>query len=491
MACGIGGGIAGCGQRPAQSSGLRVFTLSEEPYLYLYLLRHARSQDDRNKARGQFARCLWQGYGLGPGLEQYLVLFDQGYDGGSTWLDVAAELERTGARTRAKKVYEKVMGDADAVEPARQAFEGLAHLLLQESREGQIRMAWETLAARFPNAACIAPDIKGLLNESETSRAQKGKQFIDELARTTNQLRVLQLCRLFDALWMPKEAVSQWQTVVDRAEPGTLGEQLGRVFLARAMLDTGKADAAEALVRGLAESVKPCVQAQSIAILAEIAQGRENLAESARLYAKATQIDRPTALPSWHKGLLQVRPPDEKTSPLGLQAQVPFFAGCNDLIDGDYTAAGDNLGLVAAAPGTLPDPLRRVLPCVMMLAYLGAEDYAAAEIWGYKALEEFNGDNPDDARMRGFLAGVQDMDIAVSQLVTRARMEAAGGSVPSTLSQDAVGVCKAATALGCARNPCPAGDRRNPAVLRASQEASRGPGADGRTPLHKRSIDRD
>ncbi|MHC4165402.1 MAG: tetratricopeptide repeat protein [Planctomycetota bacterium] len=424
-----------------------VFGAVEAPYLYHYLVSNAGSTDTRNKARERLARCLWQGYGLEPGLRQYLILFDQGCEIDGTWLEVAKKLERTGANSRAKRIYARILRSTDSGEQARNAFESLARILLLESRQREARSALGILSRRFPDVDCTAPDIKDFLNNFQFNRAEMATGLLSRLAKTTNGPRALQLCRLFDALWSPQEALRQWQGVADRAEPGSLADQFGRVFLARAMLNAGKTDASQAPVRGLTESPNPLVQAQSIAVSAEIARAKGNIAESARLYSRAVQVDRPTALPRWYKELVPVRPPDAGTPTPGLQAQTLFLRGCNELIDGDYAAAADSLSRVAQDPHSLPNPLQRVLPCTMMLAWLGLGDEAQAEAWGYQAAEKCGLDNLNHAGIRALSAKIQNVDVAISRLLAKVRDQATDEPSAVAALQDAIDLCDAVTVL--------------------------------------------
>ena len=428
-----------------------TFTRAEAPYLYFCLTDMAQSTDVRYKARECLARYLWQEYGLEPGLRQYSVLLNQGCRVDGTWLDVAKQSERIGARTRAKRIYEKILGNTDSVEKARDAFEGLAQILLAESRPGQTRTAWGVFSERFPNGVCTAPSIREFLDSFPVRRAQTSKRFPVELAQTGNGLQALQLCRRFDALWTPDEVLQQWQTIVDGAPPGSLADQFSRVFLAWALLGAGEADEAEVVVRGLPESVNPHVQAQSVAVSAEIARAKGNVAESARLYFRAIQLDRPTALPPWYKGLVQVQPPDAGTPTSGLQARTLFLRGCNDLIDGDYAAAADSLSRVAEDSHSLPNALQRVLPCMMMLACLGAEDYVEAEAWGRQALARCHAETLEDPTTKGLKAYVERLDTAVFELLAMVRDESSPVAA-SVVSEQAIRICDAGVNLDLSRS---------------------------------------
>lgn len=424
-----------------------AFAWAEAPYLYLYLINNAGSVDTRNKARERLARCLRQEYGLEPGLRQYSILFDQSCKVDGTWLETAIQLERIGAHSRAKKVYGQILRNTESVDAARRAFEGLAHVLLQESRQREARTAWGVLARRFPDVEPGAEDTGDFLNDFQVNREETSKRLISELAQTTREPQALQVCRLFNALWTPEEAPQQWQAVIDRAEPGSLAHQFGRVFLARAMLGAGNADASQAAVRELTEAVNPFVQAQSIAVSAEIAQAKGNVKESVRLYSRAIQIDRPTLLPSWCKGLVQIQSLDAGTPTSELQAQTLFLRGYNDLIDGDFATAADSFGQVASDPHSLPTSLQGLLPCMMMLACLGSGDYTEAEGWGHQALEECRKGTPDDETIGNFPAKSEKLDMAVAQLMAKVRDESAGSSAASMVLEQAIEVCTACTIL--------------------------------------------
>jgi outer membrane protein assembly factor BamD (BamD/ComL family) len=152
-------------------------------------------------------------------------------------------------------------------------------------------------------------------------------------------------------------------------------------------------------------------------------------------------------LPPWYKGLLQVQSPDPGTPTSGLQAQTRFLKGCNDLIDGDYAAASDSFSQVAADALSLPGSLQRVLPCMMMLAWLGLGDSIEGEAWGYKALEKCSPDGPGDARIAGLKEEMQNVDAAVSRLLARVRDRTIDASSALAVLQDAIILCNAATVL--------------------------------------------
>ena len=424
-----------------------AFTRAEAPYLYLHLINNARSVDMRNKAREGLARCLQQEYGLEPGLRQHSILFGRGGKVDGTWLETAIQLERIGAHDGAKKVYGQILRNTESDDAARQAFEGLAHVLLLESRQREARAAWDTLARRFPTVEPEAEDIRDFVNDFQINREETSQRLIRELTQTTGEPQALQVCRFFNALWTLEEAPQQWQVVVDGAEPGSLADRLGRVFLARAMLGAGNADTSQAVVRELTESVNPFVQAQSIAVAAEIARAEGNVRESARLYSRAIQIDRPTLLPSWCKDLVQIQSLDTGTSRSELQAQTLFLRGYNDLIDGDFATAADTFDQVASDPHSLPTSFQGLLPCMTMLACLGSGDYMEAEVWGRQALEECRKGNPDDDTIRNLLTKSEELDMAVAQLLAEIRDESAGSSTASMALEPAIDICTACAIL--------------------------------------------
>jgi TolA-binding protein len=439
--------LSAAGETSGGPAATGVWAGTEMPYLYLYLLRNARTADIRNGWRERLARSLRQEYGLEPGLREYLILFDEGGTVNSTWLEVAAQLEQTGAPGRAEHVYERILRNADSREDARTAYENLAHILLRESRYGQALQAWGLLLQRFPSVECIASDIRDFVHDFQVNRVQTGRQLWSELARMTSGPQALQWCRRFEALWQPEEAPSQWQAATEKTEPGSLARQLGRVFLAGALLDAGRVDTAETLIREYTESSNPFVQARSLAVAAEIARTRNNMEEAVRQYARAVQIDRQTPLPSWYKELVQVPPAGAQTTAAELPAQRLFLKGCNLLIEGDYAGAVDSLQQ-AADLRQLPEAQRRALPGVTMLACLGLEDYAQAEAWGYQALEARRADRPDEAQTLELLARSQSIDALFSQLTATIRNPVVDPAAVGAALRDIIDLCTTGTNLG-------------------------------------------
>jgi outer membrane protein assembly factor BamD (BamD/ComL family) len=277
------------------------------------------------------------------------------------------------------------------------------------------------------------------------------KRFPTELAKTNHTLQALQLCRRFDALWMPDERAPRWQMVVDVSTPGSLADQLSRVFLTRALLDAGEAAGAEVVILGLPELVNPFVHSQSIAVSAEIARAKGNITESARLYARAVQIDRPTALPPWYKGLLKIKPPDAEIATSELQAWAIFLRGCNDLIEGDYTTAVDRLSRVGKDSHSIPNALQCSLPCMMLLACLGTEDYAEAEVWGRQALALCHSKTPDEPTIQDQMTYVKHLDTAVLELLAMIRDES-NPVVASEVSEQAIRIYDAGVKLSLSRS---------------------------------------
>ena len=422
-----------------------AFKQVEAPCLYFYLIDKAQSTNAQSKARACLARYLWQEYGLEPGLRQYLVLLDEGCRVDGTWLEVAGQSERLGARTRAKRIYKEILVTTDSLEKARQAFEALAAILLAESQPGQARAAWGVFSERFPNGVCEAPAIRQFLDSFAARRAQTSKRFAAELAQTGNGVQALQLCRRFDALWTADERASQWQTVVEGVPAGSLADQFSRVFLAWALLAVGQAPGAEGVVRGLPRSVDAFVQAQRLAVLAEIAQAAGDLAECVRLYGQALRIDRPSVLPSWSRPLVRVEPADGASS--DLERQRLFLRGCHHLIDGAYARAAASLHRAAAEAGALPHAVRGVLPGVLLLACLGAEDYVEAEGWGRQVLAQYHGETPDDPMLEGLKTDVARLDTAVFALLAMVR-DASRPAAASVVSEQALRLCEAGVTLG-------------------------------------------
>jgi outer membrane protein assembly factor BamD (BamD/ComL family) len=422
-----------------------TFTEAEAPYLYCYLIENARSVEARNRARERLGHCLWEGYGLESGLRQYLTLLENNYQANDAWLQGAARLDRLGPHTLVKKLYEHRLTDANTMAEGREAGEGLAGTLLCESRYRQARAVLGRVSQRFGQVEWTTPEVKSFLRNFQENRGQTRQRFAGELGKATRELQAWQCCRLLDALWTPEEAPHEWQTLLQEAEPGTLAEQCSRVFLAGALLEVGQVEPAVGLVRGLAGSLNPFVQAQSLALAAQIAHVKGQEGESVRLYARALQMDRPTSLPDWAKDLVQALSGDAGAAGAALQMQRLLLQGYHHLKNGDYATAVDDLSQVAAHP-QLPNALQHVLPCMMLLACLGVEDYTEAQTWGYRALEEYHKDHPEDSRIRDLLAKIQNLDLAVVQLITTAREEAVNPAV-SLVGEQAISVCEAGVSL--------------------------------------------
>ncbi len=439
--------LSAAGQAPGRPAAMGAWAETETPYLYLYLIRNAPTPESRNEMRERLARRLWEKYGLEPGLRQYLLLFEESARVDGVWLEVAAQLEQTGAPGRAQGVYERILRNADSRADAGKACESLMRILLRESRYQEAAEAWKLLSQRFPQVECTAPDLKGFLQDFQVNRAQTGQRLCGELLQITNGPQALQWCRRFDALWPPEEAPSQWQAVTGKVEAGSLVHQLSRVFLAHALLAAGQVDAAETLILKCMELSNPFVRARTLAVAGEIAQRRGQVEESVRRYARAVQIDRQTPLPSWFQELVQAPSAGTSTPAAELPAQRLFLQGCNLLIEGDYAGAVGSLHQ-AAASRRLPDPQRRALPCVMMLACLGIEDYAQAEAWGYQALEACRADPGSEAQALELLARSQSIDTIVTQLITTARHPVTDATTVSAALRDIVDLCAAGAKPG-------------------------------------------
>ncbi len=420
---------------------------AEAPYLYVYLSENARSVEARRRATERLARCLWQGYGLEPGLRLYLTLLDQHYQADDIWLQEAARLDGVGSHAMRKKLYEHGLANAASLPAARAAGARLAGLLLAESRHKQARAILDQVSQRFGPVEWTAPEIQGFLKDVQENRVQTRQRLVGELVKATRELQAWQWCRLLNALWTAQEAPHQWQVLLQEVEPGTLAEQCSRIFLAEALLGTGQVETAEKLVRGLAGALNPFVQAQSLALAAQIAHAKDQEGESVRLYAQAIRVDRPTLLPEWIKDLTPVSSGDTGAE---LPVQRLLLQGYHHLKNGDYAAAVDALSQVAARP-RLPN----ALPCLMLLACLGVADYPEAQTWGHRALEEYLKNHPEDGPIRAFLAQIQNLDLAVFRLVATAREEAVG-STASPVSQQALWVCESGASLESCESPADA-----------------------------------
>ena len=423
------------------------FSLAELPYFYIYLIRTSPSEAVQQKARECLARCLSVGYGLEPGLRQTVALVDRGVlEDTGAWLEAANHLEQLGHHRKAKDLYWRILRKTDSGEQARETSESLARILLSESRLTEAKTALDLLSQRFPGVECRAEDLRTFLKEFQARREEASRQTISRLTASASDLQTMQLCRLFDALWGPKEAEQQWQRVVDQAEPGNQAQQLGRVYLAMATLQNGKVDAAETMAKDLMASHNPVVQSGGILVSAGIAQAKGDLAESVRLLSRAAQVERPTQLPGWFRNLIPVGLFSEGESVPEVGTQVLFLKAYNALIDGDYDAAVDYLCQTPSVP-SLPSDMGRAFAIMMMTACLSVGDFVEAEAQGYQALDVYRSHHPDEAAIKGLFAKIQNVDVSVSQLVVRVRGQSSISPVPSAILRRAINVYEAGAGL--------------------------------------------
>lgn len=422
------------------------FAETEAPYLYYYLMANARSVETRRRAGERLARCLWEKYGLECGLKQYLALLGPDYPGDKTWLSGVMRLDRIGPHAQVKRLYECWLAQAGSPEAAQQTVERLIGLLLSESRYREAHTILDQASRRFGPLEWTMPEIRSFLRDFHEDRIQTRQRLAGELVKTMHEPKAWEWCRLLDALWTLEDAAHQWQVLLQDVEPGTPAEQCGRVFLARALLKTDQIGTVENMVRGLAESLNPFIRAQGLALAAEIAYRKGQEADSVRLYSQALQIDRPILLPDWAEDIVQL--PSEPTVISGetFQTQLLFLRGCHHLKNGDYAEAVDSLCL-AATHLSLPDHQQRVLPCLMLLACLGVEDYAEAHTWVYRGLQEYQKTHPDDGRVGTLLTTIYALDLDMLQLITLAREEAAGHPAASSVWEQAIAVCEAGMSI--------------------------------------------
>ena len=435
-----------------------TFSLAELPYLYIYLIRTSLSEDVQRRARECLAGCLSRGYGLEPSLRQYLILMRQGaLDDVTVSLEVAKRLELVGSSHRAAEVYWQVLRGTDSGDKARDAAERLARLLISQSKLIEAKTALDALSQRFAGIECSAGDIRGFLKDFPARREETSQQIVSRLAALGSEPQILPLCRLFNGLWTPQEAIERWQKVAEKAEPGSLVEQIGRVYVAEAMLHASDLDGADAAIRGLTQARSPVAQARGIMVAAEIAQRKNDWKRCVELYLKAAQIERPTTLPKWFKELAPISLWTAGTPELQLQAETSLLNAYNELTDGDYSAALDCLCQARSRP--LSDSQSRVLLPMMMLAYVAVGDSVEAELWGYRTLEQYHQSHSGN-EVEGLLARMQDADIAVSQLAPKIRGQASLSVIRPVIQNRAIRVIEAMSNLdsAMANDQGPGGD---------------------------------
>jgi len=343
------------------------------------------------------------------------------------------------------RLREYRLTDAISAEQMKETCECLVGVLLHETRYRQAGVVLDAAAQRFPRVEWTDPEILGFLDDVWRDRTQTRQRIVKEMIKATREVQALQWCRLLDALWTPGEAIDQWRTVIQETPAGSLAEQCARVSLTKALLRMGQIAEADAAVQGLPESVSSFARAQGLTLLARIACARNQEEESMHLYVKAAQIDRSTSLPEWCKAWTPTSLVEAGSSVGGGSSHRLVLEAYQDLMDGDYAAAIDKLAPAVTDLHGL-DALPRALPCMIMLAHVGVEDYVEAEAWGYQALRQYHEDHPEDDRIAGLFAEIQSLDTTVLRLTAAARGQAtAEGSDASSMLEFSIQVCQACT----------------------------------------------
>jgi tetratricopeptide (TPR) repeat protein len=435
--------------RDASQHGLSLvkeFSPTEVPYLYQFLIHTTGSEEMKCRAKVCLARCLGDQYGLETGLGQYRILLDEGGRDDDAWLEAASQWERTGSHSRAIRAYRRVLDNTVSAKDAQQACDGLVHLLSAEARTKEVLAAWDVLTRRFPDAKCSEPETQNLLDARGGEQGGGPEPFANQLVQAKTETQSLQMCRRFHGLWAPQESREKWQAVVAETPPGSLADQLGRVFIARSLLDAGDPNAAEAAIQEMRESRNPVVRAQCSIVLAGIAEARGNAVEAVRQYAAAVRIERRTCLPSWCKEVIPREIPTGEPSS-ELQRWRLLLKGVNELSDGEFVSAVDTLEQAARDAPAASCSWERALSCMMMLAYLGSGDYPEADAWGHRSLAGLQKEHSDDIVVQEYLAIVQDIDMAIIALLAMVRTASGEAPAKCDIYEQAIRVCSAVAGL--------------------------------------------
>lgn len=386
------------------------FDLAEWPFLLIYLAKNGSSGDAQQHAAKLLAKHLWEQYGLVPALTQYrLLLLGEEYADVNerTQLQVARFFEETSAITDAQKLYEKILENTNVAEIAKAAAEDLAQMKLANFQEIDAWQALDVLHKRFSNTKFKSEDLQRFFLSFQTNRRERLEQLTGELLSAESEEEVLKLCRVCNNLWTEKEALNQWQYVIDNTEPGSLAWQFGRLNLAQSLASNKKVNEAKDILSNLSSSTYPTVRARALFVSADIAESLNRTSEAVVLYQQASQIKRPTALEQWLKAYSIKQVDVKKLTAEELNFFASFLRGYNELIDGNLSSGAANLLKAKEACHSLLQKsllyrAKKLVPEMLMLAYLKMGDYAKAEQYGLEAIRTLEENERDSKQLPNF-----------------------------------------------------------------------------------------
>lgn len=393
------------------------FGRSEVPFLLIYLIENGSSEAVQQHARKELAHCIGERYGLEPALRQYLILLEQGYItiDEPTKLEVAKQLEQTGAIYDAQQLYEKILQGTDSSEIAREAVENLAGIKLANSQQVQAWEVLDVLHKRFPDAQLTVDDLKDFFLNFQASREERLKQLFDELLTVQKEEKALQLCQLYDGLWGGQETLDKWQDVIRNLEPESLAWQCARFHFAWSLVNKEKLDEAKNVLDSLCSSSYPTIQARALLVSADIARGMDRAFDAVNLCRQAAQIERPTALPLWLKPFRIKHLDVQRLTVEELSFLASFLRGYNQLTNGNFRISTANLLKAKEIAGStlrksLFNEANKAIPGMLMLACAKMGDYARAEKYGLEEIRNLEEDGQDSKQSTTLPSQIEKVD---------------------------------------------------------------------------------
>ncbi len=404
------------------------FDRSAVPFLLIYLIENGSSEVIKQQARKLLSDCLLERYGLEPALRQYCILLEQGgitFDE-LTCLEVAQQLELTGAICDAKQLYERIIQSTDSSEIATEAAKNMVRIKLANSQQIHVREVLDVLHRRFPDIELKSKELKDFFSNFQTDRQEKTKQLVDELLTAQRQEEAMRLCQLCNDLWNGQKLSMQWQNVIDSAEPGGLACQFACLYLARNLVDSGKVNEAKGILDSLSDSVYTTVKARSLLVLADSARSMDRTSEAVALYLQAASIERPTVLPQWFKSFQITQLDINNMSATELSYHIPFLRAYSEMIDGNFErGVADLLKSEEIACKTrrnsLLGKMNKTIPVMLMLAYVKMGDYARAEQYGLQAIRNFEEQEQESKQSPSFIYQITRVDNTLFELFREMR----------------------------------------------------------------------
>jgi outer membrane protein assembly factor BamD (BamD/ComL family) len=371
----------------------------------------------RLNAKVQFANWLQEYYGLEPALRQRCLLVDQSpyVPDDINVLDVVSGLEVIGSVRAARELCAVIVREANSPGITSKAAQKLTNMLLSDSTTMGAKEILNQLEQRFSRMDRPTRDLKSIMVRFETDRDNRSELLINELLTTQKEERAWQLCLRYSNLWSEQELIKRWRRVVERAEPGSLAFQFGKLFLARSLVNSGDPNSALDLIGLLHQSVFPRVKARALIIEADVAYSRKRVADAISLYYRASEVKRVTLIPQWFRDSINIRPVNPKKLTIRERDNlIAFLQGYNDLIDGDFGGTIVHLGPVDRCDnpdfGSLSVSAEITIPSMLMLAHMAIGDCVKAEECGLKTIRAWQKRNPDDSKIRLYLSQSDKID---------------------------------------------------------------------------------